>query len=609
MDIGATTSISATSSTASPARLPSSAQPPGIGMRLPQTRVLAPTPSGVCAAPDGAPQFARRDAGDSPRSRLCAAAREGDATAVKRMLAAGDGNLNTIDPDSGMTVLALAAMRGHGDVVFLLCKGASADDIHRDALGGSALMLAASFSHIDVMELLLGKSATQQDKGRALATAALHGRIDSIELLLAHGAPVDHPDAHGTMPLHMAALFGKGAAVQALLKAGARVDCVDAHGTTPLMLAADFGYTDTVKLLAKKADVNLANLDGDTALIRAARSGHFEIVQRLLVKGALAAKRNALGECALSAARENGHGKVAQFLSLLPDSATAGSTPASSAHQGNKPPAIAFDSIVATANAASSTSTTTADKTTASTSSSSTSMSSSSAPGAVPSDKLAARPAPTTLLQAVERNDAKALQRLLNELRQSGKNLAQVISQLGELDNRNDEWLLGKQLTPLMAAAYLGYEPLLKLLINHYADLDQVDSFGRTALICAARSGQTEVVQALEMYGAELDLYQSDGATALLIAAEHGRTATVKALLKLGAHVDPTSFGGFTPLMSASKYGHTAIVKALLKSGADVHKTLNGRGALTFAYEHRHTDTVHVLRSAGAAEKLRMMQD
>ena len=301
-------------------------------MRLPQTRVLSPTPSGVYAVPDSAPQFARPGAGDSPRSRLCAAACKGDATAVKRMLAAGDGNLNTIDPGSGMTVLALAAMRGHGDVVFFLCKGASASDIHREAPSGSALMKAAAFGRIDVLELLLGKPATQQHKGRALSNAAVYGEVESIELLIAHCAPVDQPDAHGATPLHMAALFGKGAAVQALRKAGACADCVDARGSTPLMMAADNGHAESVKQLAKKADVNLANLDGDTALILAARGGHFEIVQRLLVKGAQAGKRNARGECALSTARENGHGKVAQLLSLRSESTTVGTMPASSAH-------------------------------------------------------------------------------------------------------------------------------------------------------------------------------------------------------------------------------------------------------------------------------------
>jgi hypothetical protein len=170
----ATTSISVTSVTTLAARFPLSAQPPVIGTRLPQTGVLPPTPSGDCAIPESAPQFARR-AGDSNHSQLCAAVRDGNATAVKRMLAAGDGDLNTIDPDSGVTVLALAAVHGYGNVVVLLCEGASADDIHRGDLGLSALKRAALYGHTDVVRLLLSKPATQQHKDEALAGAATLG--------------------------------------------------------------------------------------------------------------------------------------------------------------------------------------------------------------------------------------------------------------------------------------------------------------------------------------------------------------------------------------------------------------------------------------------------
>lgn len=454
MDIDTTTSVttstSATSFTASAARFPSSAQPPGIGIRFPQTGVLAPTPSGYFAITDGAPQFARR-AGDSSHSQLCAAVRDGNATAVKRMLAAGDGNLNTIDPDSRMTVLALAAQHGHRDVVRLLCEGASADDIHRDDLGLSALKTAAFHGQTDVVELLLSKSTTQQRKDEALHGSTFLEQVATMELLVAHGTRVDQPLTQGNTPLHQAA-FGLGAAVR-------------------------------------------------------------------------------------------------------------------------------------------------------------TSMSGSAAPGTVSLDKFVARLAPTTLLQAVERNDANALTRLLTELRQPGKNLAQVISQVGELDNRNDSWLQDKRLTPLMAAAYLGYEPLLKLLLMFGADVDQVDFFDRTALIWAARSGHAEVVQALVEAGAKLEHFHVSGETALSTAAAHGRTATVKALLQSGARADPTTHNGLTPLMSASQNGVTAIVEALLEYGADVHKVLNGRTALAFARLHGHTDTVQVLLSAGAGEQLRMMQD
>jgi serine/threonine-protein phosphatase 6 regulatory ankyrin repeat subunit B len=586
-------------------------------------------------------------------------------------------------------------------------------------LGLSALRRAAFDGHIDVVRLLLCKSATQQHKDGALATAVSRGQVAIIELLIAHGARVDQLDDNGQTPLHMAAVYNYGAAVQALLKAGSRVDCVNAGGDTPLMEAANTGNAGMVKLLAKKADVNLANLHGDTALMLAARGGYFEIVQRLLVKGAQAGKCNALGESALTAAKAKGHRKVAEFLSLLPKSAMAGTMPASSAHAmgeihlmqaaaagdlgraqelleagvnvnaadkgrwtplfiaahqghvavlrllmshgadidrlnrngetalmvaaaagqfaslqvllvagadaqrcnrqgmtasdvardtGNELLASAFDSIVAQARAASSTRNTTAGTTTASTSTSSTSMPGAAAPRAVSSGKFVPRPGPTMLLQAIERNDANALTRLLTELRQSGNNLADVMSQVGALDSRNDSWLQDKRLTPLMAAAYLGHVPLLKLLLMHGADVDQVDFFGHTALIWAARSGHSEVVQALVEAGANIEhSYLCE--TALATAAAHGRTATVKVLLRSGACADPINHRGLSPLMSASQNGVTAIVEALLEYGADVNRVLNRRTALMVAKRHGHIDTVQVLLSAGADENLGTMQD
>lgn len=246
MDIGTKTPVSGASPTTPHAQLPSSTpqqaaqptQPPGIVIRLPQANSLAPAASAMPAVPDRASFFISRPTAGSPRSRLCAAARDGRFEEVRSMIKAGSGNLNTIDPNTGMSALTLAVQNGHHDVVRKLCKGASAEDIHReDAQGNSALLLAAR--------------------------------------------------------------LGKCKVAQCLLEAGARSDHANAHGDTALMLAARHGHADTVNLLANTANINLVNLDGDTALILAARGGHFEIVQRLLDKHAHAGQRNARGETAV----------------------------------------------------------------------------------------------------------------------------------------------------------------------------------------------------------------------------------------------------------------------------------------------------------------------
>ncbi len=58
--------------------------------------------------------------------------------------------------------------------------------------------------------------------------------------------------------------------LQALLAAGADVDAVDAQGTSVMAMAVHLGLTDlVVPLLIAGADVNLANDDGLSPLMKA----------------------------------------------------------------------------------------------------------------------------------------------------------------------------------------------------------------------------------------------------------------------------------------------------------------------------------------------------
>ena len=59
----------------------------------------------------------------------------------------------------------------------------------------------------------------------------------------------------------------------------ANVDALDVNGYTALMLASDKGHLDSVQYLYEiKADVNICGKFG-TAMHRAARGGHTEILK------------------------------------------------------------------------------------------------------------------------------------------------------------------------------------------------------------------------------------------------------------------------------------------------------------------------------------------
>ena len=119
-----------------------------------------------------------------------------------------------------------------------------------------------------------GRRRRRQPPGRLgvtpLAAAALQGKVDVIEVLVAAGADVDDPDQTGTTPLMVAAAQGHTPAVEALIRRGANPNVQDRTGMTPLMAAASSGRADMVTFLIDKgADVNARDKQGTTALMAA----------------------------------------------------------------------------------------------------------------------------------------------------------------------------------------------------------------------------------------------------------------------------------------------------------------------------------------------------
>ena len=115
-------------------------------------------------------------AGTSPAQNLSAAAFIGDLPAMEKALADG-ADPNTKDPQSGSTVLSIAALMGHTKVVSLLLEhGADINAKSRD--GGTALHAAAFLGRVETVELLLEKGAdtTLQNNmgGTAIAGAELN---------------------------------------------------------------------------------------------------------------------------------------------------------------------------------------------------------------------------------------------------------------------------------------------------------------------------------------------------------------------------------------------------------------------------------------------------
>lgn len=125
------------------------------------------------------------------------------------------------------------------------------------------------------------------------------------------------PNATDAAPIHDAALHGDFSAVKRELHNGVDVDLQDNEGRTALILSA---YCDHIKiakyLLRKHADVNHADINGETALMQAMRNkrGNLEIVKLLIAQHADVNHADNNGETALMWAASWGHTGIVKIL-------------------------------------------------------------------------------------------------------------------------------------------------------------------------------------------------------------------------------------------------------------------------------------------------------
>jgi hypothetical protein len=103
--------------------------------------------------------------------------------------------------------------------------------------------LIASTKHTEVLRVLLECGADPNERhgndgSMPLHAAIIGGHLDSVELLIAHGADLQAPGPRGESPLRMALTMRKAAIARRLCELGADPDRHDTRGTTDRMVAA-----------------------------------------------------------------------------------------------------------------------------------------------------------------------------------------------------------------------------------------------------------------------------------------------------------------------------------------------------------------------------------
>ena len=219
------------------------------------------------------------DRGDDNYARALATAIADENIVVMNCILAHGGTFEGCPDCRGQTPLLAACFEGSTKIAeYLLARGA--DITAKTTMDGipdrpTCLHIAAYYNYQALADVLLAHGAPvdepMDDGASPLLVACKQGNSEVAQPLLKAGADVTTTSQDGNVwsCLHYAAWYNHPALVDVLLAHGAPVDEPTAPGTgggaSPLFIACEKGHTEVArKLLNAGADPHLARTDGTT---------------------------------------------------------------------------------------------------------------------------------------------------------------------------------------------------------------------------------------------------------------------------------------------------------------------------------------------------------
>ena len=412
-------------------------------------------------------------------------------------------------PDGGACPLYIAATNGRADTVRALIERGA--DVNQIKVDGATPLIGAVWNDSDdgdcadiVTALLENGSDVHQTNhfgNTPVCFASGSGKVATLKVLVEYGGDVRLANPNGTTPISIAAQEGHTAVLEFLLEKGVDVNGARDNGATHISIASAWGHAEALKLLIEKGgEVNKARSNGATPMYVASMWGHVEILKILIEHGGDVHAATSDGSTPVAIASLEGH---AGALRILIES---GGDVNKATNAGHTP---AF---------------------------------------------FAAREGAWETLQILLDNGGD-----VNQLDAEGWTPVHVASANGQIDTLQIliKWIIHQ-------ANISGRSPnTASITAGH---LNTVDFSGTSPLHMAADEGETEVLKILLNHGADIHKPDASNRTPVWIAAQEGHTDSLHTLLKAGANArTANAFGDFT-LHIASKQGQIDVVRVLAES-------------------------------------------
>ncbi|RDA83893.1 hypothetical protein CP532_3366 [Ophiocordyceps camponoti-leonardi (nom. inval.)] len=154
---------------------------------------------------------------------------------------------------------------------------------------------------------------------------------------------------------------------------------------------------------------------------------------------------------------------------------------------------------------------------------------------------------------------------------------------------------------PLHTAVRCGSVEMVRILVNHGADVNEQCNEGWTALHKAAKRGNREMTEFLlfELNG-DWTLPLANGGLPIHMAASHNRVPCLELLVRAGSDVNARSYTGRTPLHWATDSGALEAVEWLLDHDAKVHFEEHGTAMTALDYAEMRLREVPVYGKTNA---------